>query len=153
MTFAKAKKVSTADKDRIHFRLSPDIKARVARAAAITGQGLTDFAVSALSERANEILEQHDTMTLDAEDYSFFLKSLDRSRKPARSTGSCETSPCWLNPSPEVTPGSVSTVEMRKSHAFYRSRLSRTRSGTSAARWFWSTSKSSPPASLDITLC
>ena len=86
MTFAKAKKVSTADKDRMHFRLNPDIKARVARAAAITGQGLTDFAVSALSERANEILEQHDTVTLDAEDYNFFLKSLDRSRKPSKSS-------------------------------------------------------------------
>ena len=86
MTFAKAKKVSTADKDRMHFRLSPDIKARVARAAAITGQGLTDFAVTALSERANEILERHDTVTLDAEDYSYFLKSLDRSRKPSKSS-------------------------------------------------------------------
>src|SRR3989442_6896920 len=40
MTLAKAKKVGTADKDRMHFRLDPDIKARVARAAAITGQGL-----------------------------------------------------------------------------------------------------------------
>jgi uncharacterized protein (DUF1778 family) len=86
MTLAKAKKLSTADKDRMHFRLSPDIKARVARAAAITGQGLTDFAVSALSERANEILERHDTVTLDAEDYSFFLKSLDRTRKPSKSS-------------------------------------------------------------------
>src|SRR6266705_4274600 len=86
MTFAKAKKVSTANKDRMHFRLNPDIKARVARAAAITGQGLTDFAVSALSERANEILERHDTVTLDAEDYSFFLRSLDRSRKPSKSS-------------------------------------------------------------------
>lgn len=33
----------------MHFRLDPKIKARVARAAAaITDQGLTDFAVSAL---------------------------------------------------------------------------------------------------------
>ncbi|MFN2531112.1 MAG: hypothetical protein ABR555_07430 [Pyrinomonadaceae bacterium] len=29
MTLAKEKKVSTADKDRMHFRLNPDIKARV----------------------------------------------------------------------------------------------------------------------------
>ena len=50
MAVAKAKKVSTVNKDRMHFRLAPDIKARVARAASITGQGLTDFAISALSE-------------------------------------------------------------------------------------------------------
>src|SRR5258708_33587379 len=86
MNLGKGKKGRKGNKDRMHFRLNPDIKARVARAAAITGQGLTDFAVSALSERANEILERHDTVTLDAEDYSFFLKSLDRSRKPSKSS-------------------------------------------------------------------
>jgi uncharacterized protein (DUF1778 family) len=75
------KKVSTADKDRMHFRLNPEIKARIARAAAITDKGLTDFAVSVLSERADEILERHDTLLLNSVDYSFFLKSLDHSRK------------------------------------------------------------------------
>src|SRR6266404_7576788 len=83
MTLAKAKKVSTADKDRMHFRLNPDIKARVARAASITGQGLTDFAISALSERADEILERHDTVSLDAKAYAFFLALLDHARKPS----------------------------------------------------------------------
>src|SRR5437763_16669652 len=86
MTLAKAKKVSTVNKDRMHFRLSPDIKARVARAAAITGQGLSEFAVAALSERANEILERHDSVTLDAEDYSCFLKSRDHSRHRSKSS-------------------------------------------------------------------
>lgn len=83
MAVARAKKVSTVDKDRMHFRLNPEIKARVARAAAITGQGLTDFAVSVLSERADEILERHDTLLLNSVDYRFFLKSLDHSRKPS----------------------------------------------------------------------
>jgi uncharacterized protein (DUF1778 family) len=84
MAVAKAKKVSTANKDRMNFRLDPDIKARVTRAAAISGQGLTDFAVSALSERADEILERHDSLLLNAKDYDFFLKSLDNSRKPSQ---------------------------------------------------------------------
>lgn len=86
MAVAKAKTISTASKDRMHFRLAPDIKARVARAASITGQGLTDFAISALSERADEILERHDTVSLDAESYRFFLESLDRRRKPSRAS-------------------------------------------------------------------
>ncbi|HLA10348.1 MAG TPA: DUF1778 domain-containing protein [Pyrinomonadaceae bacterium] len=83
MAVAKAKKVSTANKDRMHFRLAPDIKARVVRAASITGQGLTDFAISALSERADEILERHDTVLLDTDAYGFFLESLDHRRKPS----------------------------------------------------------------------
>jgi uncharacterized protein (DUF1778 family) len=105
MAVAKAKKLSTATKDRMHFRLVPDIKARVARAAFITGQGLTDFAISALSERADEILERHDTVLLDAEAYNFFLESLDHRRNfadvargrhslSARSAEGCELSLC-----------------------------------------------------------
>lgn len=62
----------------MHFRLAPEIKERVTRAAAITGQGLTDFAVSALSERAEEILERHETVLLNRKDYHFFLTSFQR---------------------------------------------------------------------------
>ena len=91
MAVAKAKKLSTANKDRMHFRLAPDIKARVARDASITGQGLPDFAISALSERADEILERHNTVLLDAEAYSFFLESLDHRRKPSQTSRAAAT--------------------------------------------------------------
>ena len=84
MQSAKVKNVRTPDKDRMHFRLAPEIKERVVRAAAITGQGLTDFAVSALKEVADEILERHDSVLLNRKDYHFFLKSLDDHRKPSR---------------------------------------------------------------------
>src|SRR5256885_8467332 len=62
-------KKKTSSKDRMHFRLAPEIKDRVTRAAAIAGQGLTDFAVSALSERANEILERHESVLLNRKEY------------------------------------------------------------------------------------
>jgi uncharacterized protein (DUF1778 family) len=84
MPTSKLKKVATSSKDRMHFRLAPEVKDRVTRAAAITGQGLTDFAVSALSERANEILERHESVLLNRKEYHFFLESLDTSRKPSR---------------------------------------------------------------------
>lgn len=71
-------------KDRMHFRLDPKVKARVVRAAAISGQGLTNFAVSALSEKADEILERHNSIVLTGEEHSFFLKSLSEDRKPSR---------------------------------------------------------------------
>jgi uncharacterized protein (DUF1778 family) len=84
MAASKIKKVSTATTDRMHFRLAPEIKDRVTRAAAIAGQGLTDFAVAALSARADEILDRHETVLLSRKDYHFFLTSLDTGKTPSR---------------------------------------------------------------------
>jgi uncharacterized protein (DUF1778 family) len=67
----------------MNFRLAAEIKARVVRAAAITGQGLTDFAAAALSEKADEILERHTSIALDADEYDFFLSVMSESRKPS----------------------------------------------------------------------
>ena len=84
MAIVDPKKTQISEKDRMHFRLDPKIKARVARAAAITGQGLTDFAVSTLSEKADQILARHDTILLTSDEYSFFLNALDDDRKPSK---------------------------------------------------------------------
>lgn len=84
MATVDAKKTRATEKHRMHFRLDPKIKARVARAAAITGQGLTDFAVSTLSEKADQILARHDTVLLTSDEYSFFLSALAEDRKPSK---------------------------------------------------------------------
>jgi len=85
MPVTNAKKTPTRDKERMNFRLDPEIKARVVRAAAITGQELTDFAVSTLNERASQILQQHDSIILGSRDYDFFLDALeDNSAKPSK---------------------------------------------------------------------
>jgi uncharacterized protein (DUF1778 family) len=84
MARVDAKKAQKSETDRMHFRLDPKIKARVARAAAITGQGLTDFAVSTLSEKAEQILAQHNTILLTSDEYSFFLNALAEDRKPSK---------------------------------------------------------------------
>src|SRR5437588_11298018 len=68
MAGAKPKKVTTRNKDRMNFRLGPEMKERVARAAAITGQELTDFAVSTLSDQADESLERHERLLLTSQD-------------------------------------------------------------------------------------
>jgi uncharacterized protein (DUF1778 family) len=83
MTAPKIKKVTTKNKDRLNFRLAPEIKNRVARAAAITGQDLTAFAVSTLSEKANEVIKDHDELPLNSEESQFFLRVLDEKRKPS----------------------------------------------------------------------
>ena len=64
------------EESRMNFRLSSDIKRRIARAAALTGQDLTEFAVAALSEKADVIIERHDQMLLGSEEYNFFLDAL-----------------------------------------------------------------------------
>ena len=69
--------------DRLNFRLAPEIKARVVRAAALTGQALTDFAVSTLSEKANEIITRYESIVLNKADYQFFLNALDETSKPS----------------------------------------------------------------------
>ena len=62
MAVVKAKKVRSVKKARMHFRLAPDIKRESPAPPLSPGQGLTDFAISALSERADEILERHDAV-------------------------------------------------------------------------------------------
>lgn len=60
------------------------LKKYVKRAAAITGQGLTDFAVSALSEKADQVLARHDTILLTSDEYKFFLNALAEDHKPSK---------------------------------------------------------------------
>ena len=85
MTVVNAKKTPARNIARMNFRINAEIKARVARAAAITGQGLTDFAVSTLNEKATAIIERYDTINLDSDDYEFFLNALDKkAQKPSK---------------------------------------------------------------------
>ncbi len=68
--------------DRMHFRLPHDIKERVEKAATVSGQTITDFAVSVLANSANEVLERHETRRLSARDRDIFLTMLDAEAEP-----------------------------------------------------------------------
>ena len=65
-----------AEQSRLNVRLAPNVKERVMKAAALSGQDLTEFAVAVLSEKASLIIEQHDNLLLGSEDHDFFLKAL-----------------------------------------------------------------------------
>lgn len=67
---------------RLNFRLRPEIKDRIEKAAAVSGQSITDFAVAALSETADEILESYRMAKLSDRDRDIFLAVLDRADKP-----------------------------------------------------------------------
>lgn len=80
-TEAKGKRKGT--ESRLNFRLATEVKNRIARAAALTGRDLTEFAVAALNEKADEVIQSHDHILLDSKDYRFFLEALS-SKKTAK---------------------------------------------------------------------
>jgi uncharacterized protein (DUF1778 family) len=67
---------------RLNFRLRSDIKDRIEKAATVSGQSITDFAVSTLSDTADEILERYHVAKLSNRDRDIFLAVLDRADKP-----------------------------------------------------------------------
>ncbi len=79
MTIVKERKA--LDQSRLNIRLSSEIKARIARAATILDQDLTEFTVATLNEKAVEIIEKHDQVVLSPEEYKFFLDALDEPAK------------------------------------------------------------------------
>lgn len=69
--------------ERLDFRLSEEHKELLERAAAITGQPVTSFAVSHLLQKAREVIEQHERTTLNRVDWERFLEILDSDEEPS----------------------------------------------------------------------
>lgn len=67
---------------RLNFRLPPEIKERIENAALISGVTVTDFAITALAERSEKVLEKHQTRILSNRDREFFLEMLENPPEP-----------------------------------------------------------------------
>jgi uncharacterized protein (DUF1778 family) len=67
---------------RLNFRLPPEIKERIESAALVSGVTVTDFAVSVLAQRADEVLEHHQKRVLSNRDRDLFLKLLENPPEP-----------------------------------------------------------------------
>lgn len=67
---------------RMNIRLPATIKKRIEQAAVVSGLSLTDFAISNLSESADEILERHHFRKLSNRDRDIFLAMLDADNEP-----------------------------------------------------------------------
>ena len=73
--------MTTAGNDaRLNFRLSSDLKQIIERAAAHTGQTVSDFAVSTLVQNARRVIEEHDRTELSRRDRDVFVNLLDDSK-------------------------------------------------------------------------
>jgi uncharacterized protein (DUF1778 family) len=62
---------------RLNFRLPAHLKELIERAAAQTGQTVSDFAVSTLSANARAVLQQQEITELSNRDRDLFLAMLD----------------------------------------------------------------------------
>jgi len=68
--------------ERMHFRLPRAVKERVEKAAIVSGQTLTDFAVSVLASSANEVLERNYVTTLSDRDRDKLFALLNADDEP-----------------------------------------------------------------------
>lgn len=67
---------------RLDFRLSPRHRRIIERAASLTGQSISDFAVTSLVHAAQSTLERAAVTQLTARDRDRFLKLIDSDAKP-----------------------------------------------------------------------
>ena len=67
---------------RLNFRLPSEIKERIEDAALVSGVTVTDFAINALADTAEEVLEKHNTRKLSNRDRDIFLAMLENPPEP-----------------------------------------------------------------------
>lgn len=79
---ATAEKPKAAKQARLGLRLSEEHKARIERAAAMTGQTINSYATSELLRRADEILEKEEVRHLSNAARDRFLALLDGDHEP-----------------------------------------------------------------------
>lgn len=67
---------------RLNCRIDSVIKKRAEAAAALLGQSITAFTETALSEKAREVLEQHEKIALSQRDFQLFVNAINKPAKP-----------------------------------------------------------------------
>jgi uncharacterized protein (DUF1778 family) len=75
------KSISPRD-ERIDLRLSSDMKALLARAAAYSGMSLSGFLVASAAGQAKALIAENESLTLSPSDWNAFLTALDETDKP-----------------------------------------------------------------------
>lgn len=78
LTKEKAEKV-----ERMHCRVTPQNKAILQKAAALTGQDLTSFVTDATVDRALEVIEKHERLSLSNRDRDLFFAALENPPEPS----------------------------------------------------------------------
>lgn len=77
---ATTKRVKNSD--RLNCRLSPGVKRRAEEAAQVLGQTITAFTETALAEKAQAVLAQHEKIVLSERDFSRFVEIINNPEPP-----------------------------------------------------------------------
>lgn len=83
--------MATSASNRFEFRIRPESKQRIERAANLVHESTSDFVRAAAEQRADEVLEQHDVVTVvPADFFDRLLAALDQDPQsnPALARGS-----------------------------------------------------------------
>ena len=67
---------------RLNFRLPIELKEKIERAAVVSGVTVTDFAISALVNSADNVLEKHQNRILSDRDRDIFLAMIENPPEP-----------------------------------------------------------------------
>ncbi len=70
------------NKTRLDFRVSVESKAIIEQAASLSGQTVSDFAVSTLIKSAQEVISQNRQTKLSLRDQELFLQMLESEDEP-----------------------------------------------------------------------
>lgn len=73
----------TTRADRIDVRITPETKALLVRAATLRGSNLTTFMLESAQERAVELIERYERLSLTNRDRDTLLSALDHPPAPA----------------------------------------------------------------------
>lgn len=93
---AQAERVSIASTKMLSIRMDMETRELVDRAANVTGQNRTDFMVSALRERATEVLLNQTLFTLSGAHWTAFCECLDNPPLPnAKLRALLAREPAW----------------------------------------------------------
>ncbi len=76
------RRVNRAAKERVDFRLEPEHRALIERAAAYQGETVTGYAVSTLVREAQRVVREHEVVTLSEADRDRFLELLENPPEP-----------------------------------------------------------------------
>ena len=73
---------SQVESARLNCRISATIKEQAEEAAHLLGQSITAFTEAALAEKARDVLEQHEKITLSQRDFERFVAAINEPPAP-----------------------------------------------------------------------
>ena len=73
----------TVKQERMHIRLDTLSKQKLERAAAYAHKSLSEFVLGQALHAADEVIHEHETLTLNQADWEIFLDALENPPKPS----------------------------------------------------------------------